>query len=336
MNMKVLLTGAFGNIGESALLALFEEDYDIVCFDLKTSKNEKKVEKLLEQGQFSVVWGDITNSDDVKSAISEVGCILHVAGIIPPKSEMNADLTHRVNVEGTRNLIKGAEELELKPKFIFTSSISVHGPRMTKPPPCRADEPYNPTDNYTHSKVACEKLLKESQLPWTIFRLGASPPLASMGMGDPGTVEMLFDMPLDQRVEFIHTRDVGIALRNAIQADTLQKVLLIGGGKGCQMLNREFMKETLNAYGMSLPSDLAFKIPKNEDDWFYTDWMDTQESQALLHFQNTSFEEYIVQLKKKVGLKRYFFKLISPIIRYYLKRKSPYYKENKRNYKSKI
>lgn len=34
--MKVLLTGAFGNIGESTLLALFNRNHEVKCFDLYT------------------------------------------------------------------------------------------------------------------------------------------------------------------------------------------------------------------------------------------------------------------------------------------------------------
>lgn len=41
--MRILLTGAFGNIGESTLLALFKMNYNIICFDLKTEANEKNL-----------------------------------------------------------------------------------------------------------------------------------------------------------------------------------------------------------------------------------------------------------------------------------------------------
>ncbi|NVM53343.1 MAG: NAD(P)-dependent oxidoreductase [Candidatus Helarchaeota archaeon] len=328
--MKVLLTGAFGNIGESTLLALFEKDHEITCLDIKTSKNEKKAEKLSKLEKFSVIWGDITNPDEVNNAVIGIECILHVAGIIPPTSESNPDLTQKVNVEGTKNLINAAENIDPKPKFVFTSSISVHGPRMTSPPPRKADEILNPTDCYTHTKVACEESLKESDLPWTILRLAASPPLKVMSLGSK-ELDVLYATPLDQRVEFVHTRDVGVALANTVTVDTRHKILLIGGGKQCQMLGREFFQKTLEAYGIGILSDLAFKIPKENKDWYYTDWMDTTAAQNLLQFQKTSFDEYITQLKKQVGRKRYFFKLLSPIIRWYLKRKSPYYKQNKQN-----
>ena len=47
--MKVLLTGAFGNVGTSALEELLERGHQVRCFDLKTKVNEKTVE-LIDDG----------------------------------------------------------------------------------------------------------------------------------------------------------------------------------------------------------------------------------------------------------------------------------------------
>ncbi len=333
--MKVIVTGAFGNVGESALLALFETEHEITCFDIKTKRNEKLTKKLLEKGQFKVIWGDITNINDVKNALKDKDCVIHLAAIIPQTSEEKPALTKRVNIDGTRNLIEVARELDPQPRFIFTSSISTHGPRMNSPPPRRADEELNPTDNYTRSKVECEKMLKESGLPWVIFRLAAVPPVKmEFNRNMFSLVKVLYDMPLEQRVEFVYTKDVGIALANAVTADAIHKTLLIGGGKESQMLARDFLSKTLGAYGLKMPTDLAFKIPKNDDDWFYTDWMDTEESQRILQFQNVSFNDFLEKTKNELGWKKYLLKLVGPIASWYIKRSSPYLKENKKNLKS--
>ena len=326
--MKVLVTGAFGNVGESVLLALFEKEHEITCFDMKTKKTENKSENLLKIHPFSIIWGDITKIEDVKRALEGVDCVIHLAAIIPPLSENKAELAKRVNIDGTKILIQAARELDPQPRFIFTSSISTHGPRMHLAPPIKASDPQRSTDNYTHTKIECEKMLKESDLPWVIFRLAAVPPVRLEY--DMSTVYLLFDMPLEQRVEFVHTRDVGRACANAVTADVIHKILLIGGGKESQMLNREFLTKTMEAYGLAMPPDVAFKVPKNDDDWFYTDWMDTEESQRLLQFQTINFNEFIEQMKKELGWKRTLLRLVSPIARWFLTRKSPYLEENKK------
>ncbi len=333
--MKVLLTGAFGNVGENTLVALLEKKYDVTCFDIQNKRNEKKaIELSKDLGKFDIKWGNITNFNNVKEIVKDFDCIIHLAAIIPPLSEENPELSQAVNVGGMKNFINAMMELEKKPRFIFTSSISTHGPRMHTAPPRKADEVLNPTDNYTRQKVACEKMIRDTTpdgLPWIIFRLGAAlPVLASMSI-DMEAGKVLFDMPLDQRIEFIASRDVGTALTNAVTADAVHKTLLIGGGKRCQMLNREFIKKMLDTYGIGMIDELAFKVPKNDDEWYYTDWMDTEESQRLLQYQNTSYDEYLEQLRKKIGFKRNFIRLIAPMARWYLRKLSPYYEENKLN-----
>jgi nucleoside-diphosphate-sugar epimerase len=89
--MRVLLTGSFGNIGESTLLVLFEKGYEIRCFDLPTEMNKNKQRHLKKNGSFETIWGDILDEKDIKSAVENVDCIIHLAGIIPPLSEKNPD-----------------------------------------------------------------------------------------------------------------------------------------------------------------------------------------------------------------------------------------------------
>jgi len=67
-----------------------------------------------------------------------------------------------------------------------------------------------PTENYSHHKVVCEEMIRASRLPWAILRLAATPPLRLIV--DPG----MFDVPLDNRIEFIHRRDGALAITNAV------------------------------------------------------------------------------------------------------------------------
>lgn len=322
-NLKVLLTGAFGNIGESTIMALLERNHEIVCFDLKTKRNEKVRKRLLNQGKFETIWGNISDQNTLIEIVKGKECIIHLAAIIPPPSEKLPELVRRVNVEGTQNLIDAALKMEKKPKFIFASSITTFGPRMNSSPPRKADEELNPTDNYTRSKVDAEGLVKKSGLSWTILRLAASLPLEiSLNIDD-----YVFDIPMDQRIEFVHTRDVGVAFANCVMAETDNKVLLIGGGKKCQMLNREFMTKMLEATGVGMLPESAFKVPKNDMDWYYTDWLDTNEAQELLQFQKLSFEDYLGEYKKKLGIMGKLAKLFRSYAQKLLLKNSPYYKD---------
>ncbi len=274
-----------------------------------------------KQGKFETIWGDITNQYTLLEIVKGRDCIIHLAAIIPPPSEKLPELTYKVNVEGTQNIINAALNMEKSPKFIFTSSITTHGPKMHKPPPRKAQEELNPTDNYTHTKVEAEAIVKESDLSWTILRLAASPPIEVSLKIDA----YVFDIPLDQRIEYVHTKDVGVAIANCVTAETKKKVLLIGGGKKCQMLNREFMTKLLEATGVGMLPDSAFKVPKNDKDWYYTDWMDTSESQELLQYQSLTFEDYLEEFKKKLGIMGKLAKIFRSFAQKLLLKNSPYY-----------
>lgn len=321
--MTVLLTGSFGNVGSSTILALLEGGYGIRCFDIPTKRNKNTHRKLSRAGSFEIIWGDIRDPDQVRAAVEDVDCIIHTAAIIPPMSDANPELAHEVNVGGTHNLIAAAQAAGTAPKLIYTSSVAVYGhPMKLGKPPRTAEDPVEPTDHYSRHKIHCEGLLRQSQLPWTIFRLGAVTPLSidTVGM-DP----IMFEVPLDQRIEFVHTQDVGVACANAVEAGTIGKVLLIGGGKSCQMLYEEMVSKMMEATGIGMLPESAFKQPQNPDEYFHTDWLDTTEPQHLLRFQSRSYDQFIEDYLDELGYRRYAIRALRPIIRWRLLSKSPYY-----------
>jgi UDP-glucose 4-epimerase len=321
INLKVLLTGAFGNVGQNTLKQLIIREHDVTCFDLPTSPNKKTYAKLSKKLQFKMIWGNILNKEDLKEMIKGVECIIHLAAIIPPLSEKNPELARRVNIDGTRNLIYAAKKLPNNPRFILASSASIHGVTIHLEPPVRADSPLDPSDNYSRAKTECEKMLRESGLPWLILRLAA----VSVEKIPRKFDSLLFEMPLDQRIEFISSNDCGIAFANAVTINEINKIFLIGGGEGCQLLERDFLKGLFDAFGLKILPEKAFKVAKKKDDWFYIDWMDTMESQEVLQFQTMTFQQYINNMKHDFRMRRFGIKMIAPLARLALLRMSPYY-----------
>ena len=326
MTMKVLLTGAFGNIGESTLLALFEKGYDIQCFDLPNERNAKIAKKLGKKGKFETIWGDILDLPLLPpEPLGAVG-VIHLVGIIPPLSESKPDLAKSVNIEGTKNVIKAVESQETRPKLIFASSVSIFGPTMHLQPPRTAQDPVNATDVYTGTKIDCEKILKESSLSWTILRFAAAPPSDLNSDID----SIIFEIPLDQRIEFVHTRDVGIACANAVEAETVGKTLLIGAGQSGQMLQREFVSRIFEGMGIGMLPDSAFRVATKPEEYYYTDWLDTEESQRLLQYQTRSFQDYIDEMKSQLGIMKYAAKLFKGQVQKRVLAVSPYYKKEEK------
>jgi nucleoside-diphosphate-sugar epimerase len=323
--MKVFLTGAFGNIGLSAIEEMIKQGDKVRCFDLKNKRNEKIFKNLKKKygDNIEVFWGDIRNKDEVKKGIEGQDVVVHLAFIIPKlsatgmESEKVPDIAYQINVLGNQNIISAMEELSYPKKLIFTSSVHVYGLTQHLNPPRRADDPVNPPEHYSRHKVECENMIKKSNLEWCIYRLAASLPInLKLDVG-------MFDVPLNNRMEYVHTKDVGYAIAKGVRSENIwRKVLLIGGGPRCQYYYREIVEKVLEGIGVGMLPEEAFSdVP------FATDWMDTKESEELLHYQRRTIDDYVEDVKKSLGFRLFFIKLFRPTIRYLLLKKSPYYKK---------
>ncbi len=315
--MKVLLTGAFGNIGTNAIDKLIEQGHQVRCFDLRTKVNERTAQRLGEQ--IELVWGDVRRPDDLAAAVHDQDVIIHLAFIMPPASEDRPQWAREINVAGTENLLQAIKTVLPPPKIIFSSTFSVFGDTQSQPPPRTVSDPVKPVDNYTRHKVECERLVQESGLDWAIFRFAVVPP---MSLGGVEELPKMFDFPLDMRIEFVHPRDAGLALANAVNSkEVWGKILLIGGGPDGQLYYRDFMGRMMNAMGIGMLPERAFGSKAA-----MSDWLDTSESQSLLNYQQHTFEDFVQEIASLLGYKRYLVPIFRPLVRRWVLQKSPYYR----------
>jgi nucleoside-diphosphate-sugar epimerase len=318
--MKILLTGAFGNIGKSTLLGLIAQNHKVRCFDIKTKRNVKVARPFLDRVE--IFWGDLRNRDQVDEAVRDIDAVIHLAFVIPKLSatgvgsEDKPDWARAVNVGGTKNLIEALKTQPQHPRIVFASSIHVYGNTQHMPPPRTPDEPVNPVEHYARHKVECERMVRDSGLEWSILRFAAAPPY-SVNM-DPA----MFDVPLNNRIECVHTRDVGTAAANAVgSSEVWGKILMIGGGPKCQIYYRDMVRILLGTMGVRNLPDSAFCTKA-----FAVDWMDTRESQRLLKYQQRDLADFADELKDLLGLRRLAVRLFEPFVRRWLLNKSPYYR----------
>ncbi|MDY7041449.1 MAG: NAD(P)-dependent oxidoreductase [Chloroflexota bacterium] len=321
--MRVLLTGAFGNVGKSTLEELVRQGYAVRCFDLETSANKKAARRLAKkfEEQIEIVWGDLRRPEDVAAAVEGQDVVVHLAFIIPKlsatgiESEDRPEWAREINVGGTQNLLNAMRTRPSPSKIIFTSSLHVYGRTQNQPPPRTVADPVQPVEHYSHHKAECERMVKDSGLEWVILRLAATLPLA-MKL-DRG----MFDVPLNNRMEYVHTRDVGLAIANAVSSEAVWgRTLLIGGGPRCQYHYREIAQRILDAMGVGMLPEEAFGSTP-----FCTDWLDTTESQRLLDYQRRDLEDYIQEMVALLGYRRYLIQAFRPIVRRWLLSKSAYY-----------
>ena len=97
--MKLLITGAFGNIGKAVIEEAYSRNHEITVFEInnKTQAEAKKSQHKIRQ----VIFGDIRNFEDVKKAVQQTEAVIHLAAIIPSTSKKRRELTMDVNYGGT-------------------------------------------------------------------------------------------------------------------------------------------------------------------------------------------------------------------------------------------
>ncbi|HEY7348064.1 MAG TPA: NAD(P)-dependent oxidoreductase [Ktedonobacterales bacterium] len=313
--MNILLTGAFGNLGMSTLEELLQQGHQVRCFVSRRKAHQRTARRFA--GKIELIQGDMRQPADLTQVVQNQEAIIHLAYMLPPQSEDQPDLARAINVDGTRSLLDAARSLSRPPRFLFASSFDVFGHTQDQAPPRKVTDPVQASDHYSSHKIACEEMVKTSGLQWAIFRFADIPPL---GLRSPHPI--MFSIPLATRFEVIHTRDAGLAVANAMRSDEVWgRILLIGGGPTCQIRYRDYLGRMLDMMGIGMLPERAFGTEQ-----YCTDWLDTEESQHLLNYQRSSFEDIMQELTRIVGYKRQLAALVRPLARWYILRMSPFYR----------
>lgn len=159
---SILITGASGEIGHGLIDRLANGDRPIITLDLNPLGAElsRKVRK-----EFV---GSILDSQLLEriNAEYEVDEIYHLAALLSTRSEFSPALAHKVNVEGTLNLLefaqKEGESHGRTVKFFYPSSIAAYGmpdlPTKTAAGRVREEDYLQPTTMYGANKLYCEHL----------------------------------------------------------------------------------------------------------------------------------------------------------------------------------
>lgn len=152
--MKVLVTGANGFIGQALCKKLY-------------SSGVHTIAAIRESRQFSlpVEFRNISclsATTDWRKALEEVDSVVHLAARVHRRdvtSRKSVAECMRINVEGTLQLAQQASITGVK-RFIYLSSIKVHGDECSVDKALSLSSPPNPSDAYGLSKHHAELALK--------------------------------------------------------------------------------------------------------------------------------------------------------------------------------
>lgn len=316
--MRVLVTGTFGVVGTAVIQGLIKEKHQVRCFDIRNSRTRRIARRFGKK--IKIIWGDIRNEEIVKEIIKDQEVVIHLAFILPPLVNQKPEFAREVNVTGTKNLIEAMQKSPNPPRLIYSSSVAIYGDVRNEKQPIPITKLYKATDYYTQHKIETMELIQKSSLEQSIFILGFVPPLDRL-VFNPS----MFEMPLDTKIEVIHLYDLAKAFVNGIRSDKIcGKILHIAGGESCRLLYKEFLKQTMEALAIGQIPDKAI-----QGSIHHSCYLDTVESQKLLNYQNHSFNDIVNDMRQNNKIIGFFIHLARPFVRFFLLRKSPYYKKQK-------
>ncbi len=153
--VNVLVTGGGGFIGSHLVEALVEAGAAVTVLDDFSSGRRENLASV--EGKVRTIAGDLCEQGVMARALRGSEMVLHLATRCVRLSFSNPVEVHRVNCEGTYQLLLGAVEQKVR-RFVYVSSSEVYGSAVAVP--MREDHPLEPTTVYGATKLAGEFFAK--------------------------------------------------------------------------------------------------------------------------------------------------------------------------------
>jgi nucleoside-diphosphate-sugar epimerase len=167
--MKILITGASGFIGSFIVEEALKKGIDTWAAVRKSSSKE-----YLKDERINFIELNLSSKAQLIEQLRghDFDYVVHAAGVTKC---LNKQDFHRINTEGTKNIIDAILELQMPLKrFVFVSSLSVFGAIKEQQPydEIRETDIPQPNTEYGRSKLAAEKYLESlgSRVPYIILR----------------------------------------------------------------------------------------------------------------------------------------------------------------------
>lgn len=211
--MRVLVTGGTGVIGEGVIPALLKAGHEVRLLTRGAGRDAEEWPEEVEP-----FAADVSDQRSLSGAAQDCEAVVHITGII---SESPPLVTfERVNVRGTRNVLREAERAGAA-RFIYISSLGADRGRSS----------------YHESKRQAEQIVREAKCDWLILRPG--------GVYGPGDevistlLKLIRTLPAipvvdggEQRFQPVWFEDIGKAVVRALgQQELFGQTLELAGAE---------------------------------------------------------------------------------------------------------
>jgi uncharacterized protein YbjT (DUF2867 family) len=212
--MRILVAGGTGVVGRSTVTALIQHGHVV---NLLSRRARRDAEQWPQGAGVHPFPGTVTDVGTIGPAIAGCDVVLHLTAIV---DESGNNTFERINVEGTRNVLREAERAGVK-RFVYVSSLGADTGRSA----------------YHQSKRKAEAIVRTFNGEWIVVRPGSV-----FGPGDEQIsllLRMIRTLPTlpvigdgDQKFQPIWHDDLAELLSRVVERDDLHgKELDVAGGE---------------------------------------------------------------------------------------------------------
>ena len=152
--MKALITGATGFLGGALTRRLHSMGWDVTAL----GRNPKKLNQLEDEGIRALLI-ELKDKKALADVCKDQKIVFHCAALPSPWG--NFELFYQANVIGTRNVIRGCEEHQVK-RLVHVSTPSLYFDYNSRINVKETDPLPDPVSNYSATKILAEQEIDEA------------------------------------------------------------------------------------------------------------------------------------------------------------------------------
>jgi UDP-glucose 4-epimerase len=307
VDRRFLITGGAGLVGSHIADALITEGAEEVrVLEKFTRGTPANLRWAMDNGQVTIIEGDVRDPDAVADAMEGVDVVFHQAALRITQCAEEPRLAHEVMVDGTFNVAAAAVQADVR-KVVVASSASVYGMAEVFPT-AEAHHPYGNRTLYGAAKAFNEALFRSFNEMYDLDYVALryfnvyGPRLAIRGAHtevlirwmdriENGQAPLIFGDGSDV-VDFVYVEDVARANLLAANVPLTDEVFNVGSGVPTTLA--ETARTLLDVMGSSLEPEFA---PARAVNPVPTRLADTTRAVKLLGFESSvSFEDGLDRL----------------------------------------
>ena len=130
----IFITGTTGSMGGAGLTAVLQrtDRFDLVTLARPSLKNKAQMRQYSKEAGLKVIWGDLTNYEDVLQCVTDADYVSHPAALVTPTVDHDPVNARRINVGSIENTVR-AIKAQPDPgsiKLVNIGSVAMTGDRL--------------------------------------------------------------------------------------------------------------------------------------------------------------------------------------------------------------